>query len=48
MFRNWACTMDNKQKIDDFMKTIQDDIVAVAITGKPCRFNVTEVVSICH
>ena len=47
MFRNWDCTMANKQKIDDFMKTIQDDIVAVGIEGKPCRFNVTADVSIC-
>ena len=47
MFRNWDCTMANKQKIDDFMKTIQDDIVAVAIKGKPWRFNVTVCVSIC-
>ena len=39
--------MANKQKIDDFMKTIQDDIVAVAIKGKPWRFNVTVCVSIC-
>ena len=46
MFRNWDCTMSNKQNIGDFMKTIQDDIVAVAIKGKPCRFSVTVGVSI--
>ena len=47
MFRNWDCTIANKQKIEEFMKTIQDDIVAVVIKGKPCRFNVTADVSMC-
>ena len=47
MFRNWDRTIANKQKIEEFMKTIQEDIVAVAIKGKPCRFNVTADVSIC-
>ena len=46
MFRNWDCTMANTQKIEEFMKTIQEDIVAVAIKGKPWRFNVTVCVSI--
>ena len=47
MFRNWDCTMANKQKIEEFMKTIQEDIVAVAIKGKTCSINVTVCVSIC-